>query len=111
MLAAQRTRWHTAAELDALWEAIEAHLLTGAVAKYGLFDLLDVDDACQCPCGVTAPAATDSRPQDGVDALRAGDSLGGPDRPRRCRMRFVGEPCASVSAKRRLINLVCRQPP
>ena len=43
MLAAQRTRWHTEAELAALWEAIEAHLITGAIAEFGLSELLDAE--------------------------------------------------------------------
>ena len=43
VLAAQRTRWHTDAELAALWEGIEAHLITGAIAEFELADLLDVD--------------------------------------------------------------------
>ena len=36
VLAAQRTRWHTEAELACLWEAVEAHLITGAVAEFKL---------------------------------------------------------------------------
>ena len=43
VLAAQRTRWHTEAELTALWEAIEAHLITGAIAEFELADLLGVE--------------------------------------------------------------------
>ena len=43
VFAAQRTRWHTEAELAALWETVEAHLLTAAIAAYGLSELLDVD--------------------------------------------------------------------
>ena len=42
-LAAQRTRWHTEAELACVWEAVEAHLITGAVAEFELTDLLDVE--------------------------------------------------------------------
>ncbi len=41
-LAAQRTRWHTDAELAALWAAVEAHLITGCIARFGLADLLKV---------------------------------------------------------------------
>lgn len=43
VLAAQRTRLHTEAELAALWEAVEAHLLTGAVAWFELADYLEVE--------------------------------------------------------------------
>ena len=43
VLAAQRTRWHTEAELACLWEAVEAHLITGAIAEFALAELLDVE--------------------------------------------------------------------
>ena len=43
VLAAQRTRLHTQAELKALWKAIKIHLITGALAWFELDDLLEVE--------------------------------------------------------------------
>lgn len=43
VLAAQRTRLHDEMELTALWQAVEEHLLTGAMAWFDFTDYLQVD--------------------------------------------------------------------
>ena len=53
--AAQRTRWHTDAELDRLWEAVEAHLLTGSIVWFELAEWLETD----APSAETLGAATE----------------------------------------------------
>ena len=42
VIAAQRTRWHTEAELAALWETVEAHLITAAIVAFDLSRSLDM---------------------------------------------------------------------
>lgn len=66
-LAAQRTRWHTDAELDQLWAAVETHLLVDSVVGVGLDEWLEVD----VPRAETLEAATGGC----LEAMRAGRGL------------------------------------
>ena len=43
VLAAQRTRLHTEAELAVVWDTVEAHLITAAIAAFELSEFLDTD--------------------------------------------------------------------
>ena len=67
VLAAQRTRWHTEAELACLWEAVEAHLITGAIVEFELSDLLEVD--------VPAREALEATTRRCLEAMRAARDL------------------------------------
>lgn len=66
-LAAQRTRWHTDAELDRLWQAVEAHLLVDSLVEFELADCLDAD----VPSAETLEAMTSGC----LEAMRAGRGL------------------------------------
>ena len=75
LLAAQRTRLHSDAELTALWQAIEAHLVTEAVAWFELADWLAVDVPADQTLLATNHCLDVARGQRGVTWTPAGAVL------------------------------------